>query len=384
MDNIKKNRLKIVIMYLFMRTYFILLSTITLLQYIDMAEVNTTSCPFSGNGICDEKIGYFGNNDQECSYDGGDCCISSCGMKTHLSMKFSCGIAGYSCRDPKYNVIDHPYVMTYSLLMGNISASTITQTLFNQVLDLTLIKLFELSKSNISTSGGSKSVNLSKNQDTTFLFTFEFSLNLLPSDTFLALKIMDLSVSDKTYEKLIRYYSRILTFEPTYYVRSCPSFESPTNCVGGNESSAVQHSTFNNASTYSRSKCTLDNDEWNYFYNNPDKLPFYIVFLIVVTFNWASLLLAYLLQVSKAGVAGINNFSFLTACCIFCRCYYLIYLVVNASISSGTLSCVELQFCYSNGSVLYFLITIWFYISYTGTCKCTAVSLPCIVNFLRY
>lgn len=45
--------------------------------------------PYIGDGFCDEQ-----NNNEECAYDGGDCCWCTCSEKV-----YSCGINGFDCLD---------------------------------------------------------------------------------------------------------------------------------------------------------------------------------------------------------------------------------------------------------------------------------------------
>ena len=50
-----------------------------------------------GNGVCDEA-----NNNAACTYDGGDCCESTC-----VDASFTCGsFFGFTCRDPSVNDAD--------------------------------------------------------------------------------------------------------------------------------------------------------------------------------------------------------------------------------------------------------------------------------------
>ncbi|CAB1105224.1 unnamed protein product [Ectocarpus sp. CCAP 1310/34] len=44
-----------------------------------------------GNGAC-----YWGNNFEECGYDGGDCCECDC----ESTLESHCGVNGYDCADP--------------------------------------------------------------------------------------------------------------------------------------------------------------------------------------------------------------------------------------------------------------------------------------------
>lgn len=49
---------------------------------------------YIGDGFCDEALGL---NTAACSWDGGDCCVSSC--QSSIDAEFECGFAGYTCRD---------------------------------------------------------------------------------------------------------------------------------------------------------------------------------------------------------------------------------------------------------------------------------------------
>ncbi|CAM9457144.1 unnamed protein product, partial [Hapterophycus canaliculatus] len=46
---------------------------------------------FIGDGYCD-----FSNNNEECDWDGGDCCPCTC----EDTIDYSCGYLGYNCLDP--------------------------------------------------------------------------------------------------------------------------------------------------------------------------------------------------------------------------------------------------------------------------------------------
>lgn len=52
-------------------------------------------CPWSETNIADGSFNKE-NNNEDCSYDGGDCCQCTC----HDDRQYACGYQGFDCRDP--------------------------------------------------------------------------------------------------------------------------------------------------------------------------------------------------------------------------------------------------------------------------------------------
>lgn len=66
-----------------------------------------------GNGECDGV-----NNNDECSYDGGDCCPCSCADANHEKL---CGLSGYDCIDPEGSTCEETNATPYPDCLGVIS-----------------------------------------------------------------------------------------------------------------------------------------------------------------------------------------------------------------------------------------------------------------------
>ncbi len=71
---------------------------IIILLFLLLCKSNdqTTQCPeeyiqFIGDGLC-----HGDSNNEECGWDGGDCCESTC-------IGDDCGLWGYTCLDPSIN-----------------------------------------------------------------------------------------------------------------------------------------------------------------------------------------------------------------------------------------------------------------------------------------
>ena len=56
----------------------------------------STSLTKLGNGWCDKGLA----NREECNWDGGDCCESTCLANPDANVARNCGINGYDCQDP--------------------------------------------------------------------------------------------------------------------------------------------------------------------------------------------------------------------------------------------------------------------------------------------
>jgi hypothetical protein len=56
-----------------------------------------------GDGYCDDNSdGAY--NTAACAFDGGDCCEASCLLLASAHRAYECGVAGYECRDPAYQI----------------------------------------------------------------------------------------------------------------------------------------------------------------------------------------------------------------------------------------------------------------------------------------
>lgn len=70
---------------------------------VPAAEVTPTTAPPNAYPDCNGSADYIGdalcddaNNNEECEFDGGDCCDCTCTD----GETFVCGDAGYDCQDP--------------------------------------------------------------------------------------------------------------------------------------------------------------------------------------------------------------------------------------------------------------------------------------------
>ena len=79
-------------------------STSFLLTPIELPEKCGCIDSFIGDLWCDPQ-----NNNEECTYDGGDCCENTCFDYTNATNY--CGIDGYNCLDPAATASATPTLM---------------------------------------------------------------------------------------------------------------------------------------------------------------------------------------------------------------------------------------------------------------------------------
>jgi len=90
-------------------------------------KFDPAKCPNSGSASCDES-----ENNEECAYDGGDCCRSTC-------VGSNCGMRGYNCKDPNADETRFNDHFEKSTNLGvKASAGAITSTLTTTTITTTV------------------------------------------------------------------------------------------------------------------------------------------------------------------------------------------------------------------------------------------------------